>query len=174
MKSRLGKIIKTDFHLPKKVAFNLSQLKPFKNDEKCFSFHVGNPFSSWDIYIFVVTFCHEGKQLDKKTRVNSKIYDNTSAKQIITIRILSNSSGSKGNKSMKFGKLIEFNMRNNFFQKIVLKMWRWISHPFSKGTLSSLRQITASFLKMMTNVFIQSRFKSRLFGLHVFFAFFKK
>ena len=30
--------------------------KPFKNDEKCFSFHVKSAFCSRAIYIFVVTF----------------------------------------------------------------------------------------------------------------------
>ena len=121
-------------------------------------------------YLHFCSFCYVGKRLDKKAKVNFKIYDNTTAKQIITIGILSNSSGSKGNKSMKFGKLIEFNMRNNFLEKSYLKCGRE-SHTLFLKVHS---QVSESSLKMMTNVFIQSRFKSRLFGLHVFFAFFKK
>ena len=38
-------------------------------------------------------------------------------KQIITIHILPNISRSKDNKAMKFGKLIEYNVRNTFFKK---------------------------------------------------------
>ena len=34
-------------------------------DEICFLFRRKNSFCSWDIYIFVVTFDHVGKQLDK-------------------------------------------------------------------------------------------------------------
>ena len=37
--------------------------------------------------------------------------------QIITIHILSNVSRSKGNHTMKFGQLIEYKMRNFFFEK---------------------------------------------------------
>ena len=38
-------------------------------------------------------------------------------KQIITTHILSNISKSKGNQKMKFGQLIEYNMRNIFLEK---------------------------------------------------------
>ena len=38
-------------------------------------------------------------------------------KQTIAINILSNISGIKGNQTMKFGQLIEYNMRNTFFEK---------------------------------------------------------
>ena len=37
--------------------------------------------------------------------------------QIIAIHILPNISRSKGNQAMKFGHLIEYNMRNNFVKK---------------------------------------------------------
>ena len=37
-------------------------------------------------------------------------------KQMFTILILPNNSGSKGNRTMKFGQLIEHNMRNNLFK----------------------------------------------------------
>ena len=32
---------------------NVWQLKPSKNDEKCFLFYVKSSFHSWDIYIFI-------------------------------------------------------------------------------------------------------------------------
>ena len=42
--------------------------------------------------------------------------------QIITIHILSNISKSKPNQAMKFGQLIEYNVRNIFFLKVMKKM----------------------------------------------------
>ena len=54
-------------------------------------------------------------------------------KQTIAIHILPNISRSKGNENMKFGQLIEYNMRNIFLEKsytkcggrflMILKMW---------------------------------------------------
>ena len=41
--------------------------------------------------------------------------------QTIAIHILPNISQSKGNQTMKFGQLIEYNKRNNFFQKLYRK-----------------------------------------------------
>ena len=41
--------------------------------------------------------------------------------QIITIHVLSNISGSKGNRTMRFGQLIEYNMRNIFLEKSYTK-----------------------------------------------------
>ena len=40
--------LKSDSHVPKKF-FYLLRWKPFKNDKKCFSFHLKNPFRSQDI-----------------------------------------------------------------------------------------------------------------------------
>ena len=34
-----------------------------------------------------------------------------------------NISRSKGNQTLRLGQLIEYNMRNNFFKKIMDKMW---------------------------------------------------
>ena len=51
--------------------------KPFKNDEKRFFIWCYKLFSFWDIYIFVLTFDYVEKRLDKKVKVNSKIYDVT-------------------------------------------------------------------------------------------------
>ena len=41
--------------------------------------------------------------------------------QIITIHILSNISNSKGNQTMKFDQLIEYNMGNKFLEKSYTK-----------------------------------------------------
>ena len=42
-------------------------------------------------------------------------------KQTIAIHILPNISRSKGNQTMKFGQLIEYNMRNIFLEKSYTK-----------------------------------------------------
>ena len=44
-------------------------------------------------------------------------------KQAIVIHILTNISRIKGNKTMKFGQLIEYNMRKIFVTKIIHKKW---------------------------------------------------
>ena len=43
--------------------------------------------------------------------------------QVISIHILLNISRGKVNQSMKFGQLIEYNMRNIFLKNIILKIW---------------------------------------------------
>ena len=54
-------------------------------------------------------------------------------KQIIAIHILLNISGSKGNQTMKFGQLIEYNMRNIFLVKPFTKYGgETSSRPFSE------------------------------------------
>ena len=55
---------------------------------------------------YSLLFGYVEKQLDRKVKVNSKIYDVTDWTSIITIQILPNISRSKGNQAMKFGQLI--------------------------------------------------------------------
>ena len=51
--------------------------------------------------------------------------------QIIAVHILSNISRGKGNQTMKFGQLIEYNMRNIFLEKSYAKCREEISpRPF--------------------------------------------
>ena len=52
--------LKSDSYLPKNC-FYLLQWAIFKNDEKCFSFHVKSTFRSWNIYISALSFCFCGK-----------------------------------------------------------------------------------------------------------------
>ena len=47
----------------------------------------------------------------------SKFMKSQTWKQIITVQILSNISRSKHSQAMKFGQLIKYNVRNNFFLK---------------------------------------------------------
>ena len=55
-------------------------------------------------------FGHVRKPLDKKPKVISKFMMSWTGKQMITILILPNISTSKGNETMRFGKLIEYNI----------------------------------------------------------------
>ena len=66
-------IVKTVTHPWKDLL--LFQWKPFKNDEKCFLFHVSSSFHSCDIYIFVLTFWLLEERFDKKAMVNFKVYN---------------------------------------------------------------------------------------------------
>ena len=52
-----------------------SNWKPFKNNEKCFSFHRKSSFRSQDVYIFVLTFSTWKNDLINKVKLNFKIYD---------------------------------------------------------------------------------------------------
>ena len=75
---------------------------------------------------------HVGKQLDKKDKVNFKFHDVT-AWLTIVIHILPNISRSKSNQTMEFGQLIEFNMRNIFYEKSYTKCGVATSpRPFSE------------------------------------------
>ena len=53
-------------------------------------------------------------------------------KKAITIHILATISKSKGNQTMKFGQLIEYNMRNTFVVKSYTKCIENIPRPLSK------------------------------------------
>ena len=85
-----------------------------KNDEKWFSLYVKSSFFLKIFKLLSRFFSHRGKQLDKEAKVNFKISE--TRKQTITIYILPNISRSKGNQTMKFCQLIEYNMRNIFLE----------------------------------------------------------
>ena len=55
--------------------------------------------------------------LIRKLWLISKFMTSQTGQQIIMIHILSNISRSKGNQTMKFGKLIEWNIRNIFLKR---------------------------------------------------------
>ena len=60
-------------------------------------------------------------------------------KQIIVIRILPNISRSRGNKTIKFGQVIEYNPRNIFLEKLFSKCSEETSpRPFSKKSKLSM------------------------------------
>ena len=71
--------------------------------------------------------------LIRKVRLFSKFMTSQAGKQTIAIHILPNISRSKGNQTMKFGKLIENNMRNTFVEKSYTKCsGETIPRSFSK------------------------------------------
>ena len=58
----------------KKVSFYLLPWKPFKDDEKCFLFHIKSSFRSQDILTFVLKFrSYRRNDLIRKIRLISKI-----------------------------------------------------------------------------------------------------
>ena len=62
-------------------------------------------------------FSHLQNGLGKKAKVSLKICDVINWEKIITIHIFPNIWRSKGNQTMKFGQLIEYNMRHIFLKK---------------------------------------------------------
>ena len=52
--------------------------------------------------------------------------------QIITIKILSNVSRSKGNQTRKFGQLIEYNKRNIFLENHTQNVVKLVLNPLIK------------------------------------------
>ena len=76
------------------------------------------------------------KLVDYKDKINFKVYDVTTW-ETIGIPILPNIPRSKDNQSMKFVRLIEYNMRNIFLEKSYTKCgWESILRPFSKNWAS--------------------------------------
>ena len=60
-------------------------------------------------------------------------------KQTIALRILSNIARGKGNQTIKFGQLIEYNMRNIFIRRPHTKRGgKTILRPFSKKSNLSI------------------------------------
>ena len=75
---------------------------------------------------------YQNSLIKKICKVNFKFYDVT-AWLTIVIHILLNISRSKGTQTMKFGQLIEYNMRNIFLEKSFTKCGGDTSpRPFSK------------------------------------------
>ena len=113
--------------------------KPFKNDWKCFLFHLKS-FFVIKIFTFLLDFLVMYKNgFIRKIRLISKFMTLQPGKPIIAIQILSNILRSKGNQTMKFGQSIEYNMRNIFLEKSYSKCaGETIPRPFSKKSKSNL------------------------------------
>ena len=84
-------------------------------------------------------FGHIEKWLSRKIRLISKFMTSQTGKQTIAIHILSNISRSKSNRTMKFGQLIECNMRNIFLKNSFTKcVEETIPKPFPKKSKLSI------------------------------------
>ena len=80
---------------------------------------VKGSFISQNIYVFVTTFWYCRKNdLISEIRQTSKFMTSQRGLQAIAIHILPNISQSKGNQTIKFGQLIEYNKRDMFFKKL--------------------------------------------------------
>ena len=111
--------LKSDSHLPSKNLCHFLDWKPFKNDGKCFLFHLKSSFCSQDIKVFVMTFwsCRKNS-LIRKMRLTLKFMTLQPGLQTIAIHIIPSASQSKYSQTMKFGQLIDYNKRNIFLQKL--------------------------------------------------------
>ena len=97
---------------PKNIIFQCT-VEVHSPDEKCFLFHLKNPCRSYNTWTFVLTFssCRKTVWLERLGP----------GKQKITIHMLPNISRSKGNRTMKFNQLVEYNVRNIFLGKSCTK-----------------------------------------------------
>ena len=77
--------------------------------------------------------------LIRKTRLISKFMTSQPGSQTIAIHILPNISRSKGNQTIKFDQLIEYNVRNTFVEKSYTKrVGETFPRPFSKKLKRSI------------------------------------
>ena len=80
-----------------------------------------NAFSFILTTLFILEIFDVGNSLIKKLRFVSKFMTSQTGRIITTIHTLLNFSRSIDNQVMKFGQLIEYNMRNTFLQKSCTK-----------------------------------------------------
>ena len=98
----------------------------FKSPQKLF------PFSRYLSFCLDLLAIYQNG-LIKKIRLISNFMTPQSSQQTIVLHILPNISRSKDNQTMKFGKLIECNMRNIFLEKSYAKCYGKTSpRPFSE------------------------------------------
>ena len=121
------------------VSDDIWQLKDFKNDEKCFLFHLKALFVVKICKFLSWLFDHVEKRLDSKNKINFEIYD-------VTAWLTNNCNThiyqylkSKSNQATKFGQLIECYTRNIFLGKSYTKYDRkTFPRPFSKKSKLSI------------------------------------
>ena len=94
------------------IDFNESSLKIMKNA----SYFMLKALFVLDIFTFLYwLFGYVEKRLDKEAMTSQ------TGQQLIAIHILRNIPRNEGNQTMKFGQLIEYNMRNIFLEKSYTK-----------------------------------------------------
>ena len=82
---------------------------PLQMMKKAFSLTLKALFVLKIFKLFFDVFGYVGKQLDSKAKVNFKIFD--------VIYITYCPTSQSDNQTMKFGELVEYNVRNTFLQK---------------------------------------------------------
>ena len=113
--------------------------KLFKNDEKCLLFHRKSSCSE-NIYIFCLdVFVMYKNCLIRMIKLISKFLTSQLGNETIAIHILPSISRNKGNQTMEFGQLTEYNMRNIFLETSYTKCDREaLFRPFSKNSKLSV------------------------------------
>ena len=97
----------------------------FKDDEKCFLFHLKSSFRSLDIQIFGLIFwaCRKNGSIRAISLIWIFITSQPGLQRIIT-HLLLNISRIKGNQTMKFDQLIDHPKRYKFLWKLCRKWSR--------------------------------------------------
>ena len=72
---------------------------------------------------------------------------------LLTIHILPNISRSEGNQAMKLGQLIKYSVRNNFPQKIMLKMRQEDLFLFLRKVLYKVKVVKVNSHHLSFNIF---------------------
>ena len=120
-------------------------------------FHLKSSFT------FVLKICKilsffvvmQNNDVIRKLRLISKFTTSQPGKQTIAIYILPNISRSKGNQTIKFGQLIEYNMRNYFIEKSYRKVGgETIPTTFSKKSKLSMSLWINSLNKVFYSLFV--------------------
>ena len=111
---RPAPLLKSDSHLPKKMDVSCSIENPLIMMKNAFYFILKSLFVLKIFKFLSRLFGHVGNSLIRKISLTSKFMTSLLGLQTIAIHIFPNISQSKGNQTMKFGELIEYNKRNIF------------------------------------------------------------
>ena len=103
-------LFKSELSSSKKACSTLFNESPLKMMKNAFYFILKAPL----VQILPCSFGYVGNSSIKKLRLISKFMNLQPGKQTIVIHILPQICRSKGNQTMKFGQLIEYNLRNIF------------------------------------------------------------
>ena len=124
-------------------------------------------------------FGHTGKGFGKSPKIDFKFLTSQTRKQRITIKILSGISRSKDNQEIKFGQLIEYNIKSIFPEKPCAKcdvetsLFYSFFYCMSKlkliETIMRLR-CTLSLVNVSYNALLEKQKKSRIIPPASFFA----
>ena len=134
------------------ICFNESLLKMMKNalDLILKTLCVLKSFKS-----FSWIFRHAARKngLIRKLRLISKLMTTQHRYQSVTIQILPNISRSKGNETMEFGQLIDYDKRNIFFRRSFKNEARWLVPDLFLFFKKAFYEVKASVLQLSFNIF---------------------